>query len=320
METQQLFFGEESLQRVDNISDTALRVFREHYHDDSITKDDIFDYVYGILHSQVYRDKFANDLSKMIPRIPFAPDFRTFVEAGVKLADLHLNYETCARYPGIEVQPLTPTSDWVEEPAYFRLGTRAMRFADKNTRDTLIINEYVKLTGIPEEAHRYIVNGRTPLEWFIYAYRIKRDKESGIVNDPNEWFEKPRDLVTAIERIVHVSVESAKIVEELPSDIGGAPQGITTENIFISAQEDHTPALRKKPKCCVRGCESTHIQEHRIKHDSDIGFAKKLTYIVRICEPCREALAGKPTIQTYWQCGTLAFVNELWSADLDETN
>lgn len=93
-----------------------------------------------------------------------------------------------------------------------------MRFATP-AKTTLIINEHVSLTGIPQAAHRYVVNGRTPLEWFIDRYRIKRDKESGILNDPNGWFEDPRDLITAIERIVHVSVESTRIIEALPSQI-----------------------------------------------------------------------------------------------------
>ena len=91
-----------------------------------------------------------------------------------------------------------------------------MRFADK-AKTTLIINEYVRLSGIPEEAHRYVVNGRTPLEWFIDRYKITRDKESGFLNDPNGWFENPPDLVTAIERIVYVSVESTRIIEGLPT-------------------------------------------------------------------------------------------------------
>lgn len=94
-----------------------------------------------------------------------------------------------------------------------------MRFADKETKTTLIINEHVRLSGIPEEAHRYVVNGRTPLEWFIDRYKITKDQDSRIVNDPNDWFENPRDLVTAIERIVYVSVESTKIIEGLPSEI-----------------------------------------------------------------------------------------------------
>lgn len=206
-------------ERIDNISDTALCAFRERYSDNSITKDDIFNYVYGILHAPSYVEQFTNDLSKMLPRIPYAPDFRAFAEAGKALADLHLNYETCERYPNLTVEPRKQDLFWEEKPEDFLLGTRAMRFADKNTKDTLIINEHVQVSGIPEEAHRYVVNGRTPLEWFINRYKITEDKNSGIVNDPNGWFKNPRDLVTAIERIIYVSVESTKIIEGLPPEI-----------------------------------------------------------------------------------------------------
>ena len=207
----------ETPERIDNISDTALHAFRDHYIDASITKDDIFDYIYGVLHAPSYREQFSNDLSKMIPRIPYAPDFRAFAEAGKALADLHLHYETCQQYPNLKVEPLSPSLLWEEKPKYFRLGKRAIRFADKQARTTLIINEHVCVSGIPEEAHRYVVNGRTPLEWFIDRYKIKQDKNSGIINDPNGWFKNPRDLITAIERIVYVSVESTKIIENLPS-------------------------------------------------------------------------------------------------------
>lgn len=210
---------DEAPERIDNISDTALRAFREHYSDNTITKDDIFDYVYGILHAPSYREQFANDLSKMIPRIPYAPDFHAFAKAGKALADLHLNYETCQQYPDLKVEPLTPSLLWEEKPEHFLLGKRAMRFADREAKTTLIINEHVCLSGIPEAAHRYVVNGRTPLEWFIDRYKIKQDRNSGIINDPNGWFENPRDLITAIERIVYVSVESTKIIDALPGEV-----------------------------------------------------------------------------------------------------
>ena len=199
---------------IDNISDTALRVFRQHYRDDSITKDAIFDYVYGVLHSRSYREQFANDLSKELPRVPFAQDFHAFAEAGSALAEIHLGYERCEQHPlnlvfAHEGEPL---------PRHFLLTEKAMRFAD-NEKTTLRINEHVVLSGIPAEAHRYVVNGRTPLEWYIDRYKIKTDKESGILNDPNGWFAEPRDLVTAIKRIVHVSVESTRIIEGLPREI-----------------------------------------------------------------------------------------------------
>ena len=93
-----------------------------------------------------------------------------------------------------------------------------MRFADDG-KTTLTINEHVRLAGIPEEAHRYVVNGRTPLEWYIDRYRIKKDKESGIGSDPNGWFEDRRDLIAAIEWFVYVSVESTRIIEGLPREV-----------------------------------------------------------------------------------------------------
>ena len=215
---QQITSGNE-LERIDNVSDAALRAFRDRYPNDAITKDYIFDYIYGILHAPGYRDQFANDLSKMLPHIPYAPDFRAFAEAGAALATLHLNYETCERYPNLKVEPRKQDLFWEEKPEELQLGTRAMRFADKSTKDTLIINEHVQVTGIPKDAHGYVVNGRTPLEWFINRYKITEDKKSGIINDANGWFENPRDLITAIERIVYVSVESTKIIENLPSQV-----------------------------------------------------------------------------------------------------
>ena len=201
----------ESLDRIDNITDTVLRKFRMHYQDDSITKDRIFDYVYGFLHSPGFRKQFANDLAKELPRIPFATDFHSFARAGHDLATLHLGYETCEEYP------LTTkcVHDGEAIPEHFRIGQQKMRFID-GEKTILRINEYVSLQGIPTAAHRYQVNGKTPLQWFIDRYRITQDQQSGIVNDPNAWFKQPQDLVTAIQRIVHVSVETMCIVDTLP--------------------------------------------------------------------------------------------------------
>ena len=199
------------LERIDNITDTALRAFRVRYSDNTITKDEIFDYIYGILHASGYRERFANDLSKELPRIPMAPDFLTFAKAGRALAELHLGYETSEEYP-LEIvfaQPGEP------RPEHYRIGRQAMRFADGD-RSVLIVNEHIRIAGIPAEAHEYHVNGRTPLEWFIDRYRLTQDKESGIVNDPNDWFDDPEDLIAAIRRIVHVSLETACIVKGLP--------------------------------------------------------------------------------------------------------
>ncbi len=198
-------------ERIDNIADTALRAFRVRYGDSAITKDAIFDYVYGVLHAPSYRERFANDLAKELPRIPFADDFHAFAEAGRRLAALHLGYETCEEYP----LRLDYAGKGEPVPAQFRLGQRAMRFADAD-RTVLIVNDLVRLSGIPPQAHEYRVNGRTPLEWLIDRYRIVRDRQSGIVNDPNGWFDDPRDLIPALRRIVQVSVETVAIIAGLP--------------------------------------------------------------------------------------------------------
>ena len=116
---------------VDNISDTALDAFQENYHDDNITKDSIFDYVYGVLHAPGYREEFANDLSKELPRIPFAPDFQAFAEAGKALGDLHIGYETCERYP----LKVIFAHEGEPEARHFRLTEKAMRFADDEEND-----------------------------------------------------------------------------------------------------------------------------------------------------------------------------------------
>ena len=206
---------EERLERVDNITDTALLAFRVHYKDNQITKDAIFNYVYGVLHALDYKERFANDLSKELPRIPLAPDFHAFADAGRALSELHLGYETCAEYPLDEM--FTGTGESRAE--HYRLGARAMRYADKEETDDLHRQRFCEPARYSPEAHHYVVNGRTPLEWFIDRYYIKQDTRSGIVNDPNGWFDDPRDLITAIRRVVHVSVETARIVNGLPPAI-----------------------------------------------------------------------------------------------------
>ena len=212
---------DDSPDRIDNISDKAQAEFCRHYRTDKITKDEIFYYVYGILHAPSYREQFTNDLSKMLPHIPYAPDFTAFADAGYKLAELHLNYETCEQYPlRVEFPNMSssPTDLEDADPNLFLLTEKAMRYGPDMKRQ-LDINMNVRLNGIPDDAYRYVVNGRSPLEWFIDRYKIKTDTDSGIANDPNGWFADPRDIVAAIKRIVYVSVESARIVDGMPGEI-----------------------------------------------------------------------------------------------------
>ena len=201
--------------RHDNILDEALDAYQTNYNDQSITKDDIFYYVYGLLHSPLYKARYQNNLRRELPRIPIAPDFWAFSKAGRALSDLHLNYETCDEHPlTIDgyMQGETPP------PEHLILTARKMRYTDKETKNAIRVNDHITISNIPSDAHRYVVNGRTPLEWIIDRYHIKTDKPSGIVHDPNKWFEETGDnIVSMIKRITHTSIQTAKIIDTLPT-------------------------------------------------------------------------------------------------------
>jgi predicted helicase len=200
--------------RVDNITDGIQAVYRGAF-GGQVTKDDVFFYVYGVLHSPQYRTTFAADLKRMLPRIPLAgsrEDFGAFVAAGRALSDLHVNYEAVDPYPLHEQAPLDG-DPW----QVFRVTK--MRWTDKTTKRTLIVNEHVTLGDIPEAAHRYMLGSRSAIEWLIDRYQVKVDKDSGIVNDPNDWgreHDDPRYIVDLVKRIVRVSLETMAIVDALP--------------------------------------------------------------------------------------------------------
>lgn len=202
--------------RRDAITDWALEQFRTHYGDATIGKEDIFYYVYGILHSTEYKQRFASDLKKMLPRIPFAKDFPAFSHAGRKLSEWHLNYET------IEPFPLTEESKrLVMEDGDYRVVKMAFGKKDGKPDKTVIAyNEHLTLRDIPIEAYEYIVNGKPAIEWIMERYQVSVDKASGIKNDPNDWCVEhgnPRYIVDLVKRIVRVSIESARIVKGLPA-------------------------------------------------------------------------------------------------------
>ncbi|GGO94055.1 helicase [Nocardioides phosphati] len=204
--------------QIDNVTDEALANFVAAYPAEAITKDDIYFYVYGLLHSPTYRVTFASDLRKMLPRIPFVRNFRGFVDAGRSLSDLHLGYETVDPYPlaGLDIQPIG------DPYAFFAVGDRKMAFGKsgkEKDRTTIVYNDRITLSGIPEEAYQYMLGSRSAIEWIIDRYYVKTDKASGIVNDPNDWSREvgdPRYIIDLLARVVTVSVETMKIVDSLP--------------------------------------------------------------------------------------------------------
>lgn len=201
--------------RRDAITDWALEQFRQHYRDPSIGKDDIFCYVYGILHSPEYKQRFASDLKKMLPRIPFAQDFRAFCDAGRKLGDWHLNYETAEPFPLTEESKRLVMEDGDYRVSKMTFGKKE----GKPDKSVIAYNAHLTLRDIPLEAYEYVVNGKPAIEWIMERYQVSVDKASGIRNDPNDWcteHKNPRYIVDLIKRIVRVSVESARIVKQLP--------------------------------------------------------------------------------------------------------
>ncbi|MCY3936566.1 MAG: hypothetical protein OXG09_11350 [Chloroflexi bacterium] len=206
-------------ERRDNITDFALREFQRNYDDAGITKDDIFDYVYGLLHSEDYRRRFANNLRRELPRIPMAPDFWAFVKAGRALAALHTDFE--GEKGDVVEYPLEFDEGGLGERAWLLMkqklrweGTRK-----EPDRTQILFPNGGVVRGIPPAAQDYVVNGRTPLEWALDRYHIRVDRESGIVNDPNAWWAErggPRAMLPYLARLVTISVETARIVAELP--------------------------------------------------------------------------------------------------------
>lgn len=206
--------------RRDAITDTALAAFRKTYADNKISKEDLFYYVYGILHSPEYKTRFEADLKKQLPRIPYARDFWPFSKAGRELAHWHLNYETVEPYPLQHAGQLD-----LGDAALYRVQKMAWaknRVNGKLTEDktTLIYNSRISLAGIPPEALEYIVNGKPALEWVMERYQVTTDKDSGIVNDPNDWaieHDDPAYVFNLVKRVVRVSVETVKVVKSLPA-------------------------------------------------------------------------------------------------------
>ena len=198
-------YKENGTHRRENITDWALEKFRAYYSDPSITKWDIFYYVYGVLHHPGYREKFADNLKRELPRVPFAPDFRAFADAGRELARLHLDYEKLDPYPLKFIE----TSDL---PLSYRVEDK-MRL--NKTKTELKVNPSLTLRGIPEKCFEYRLGNRSALDWVINQYRVTEHKRSGIKSDPNR-LDDPEYIVRLVGQVIYVSLETVRIVGNLP--------------------------------------------------------------------------------------------------------
>lgn len=168
--------------------------------------DDTFAYVYGLLNSRDYQEKYANDLKKDLARIPIAKHKEKYVEVGKALMNLHLNYEEVPVYDDVEIQLAT-------QPSY---KVSKMKFIKKGDRSAIVYNNDITIRNIPEKAYEYMVNGRSAIEWIMDQYQIKTDKKSGITDDPNDYSTDEKYIFNLLLRIINVSVQTVDLVNSLP--------------------------------------------------------------------------------------------------------
>ena len=229
--------------RRDAISDFILERAKSQY-GKTVTKEDIFYYVYGFLHSNEYRKTFANDLKKMLPRLPLVEnvkDFWAFSKAGRKLAELHLNYETVVPSPDVTVTGDDGKSYTVDK----------MRLLKKEQKDTILYNSKITVSNIPAKAYEYVVNGKSAIDWIMERYAVTTHKESGIVNDPNDWAKEvgnPRYILDLLLSIINVSVQTVDIVNSLPKvDFGTEPTDNNLIKMYPTREEDEQINIAAEP-------------------------------------------------------------------------
>lgn len=216
-------------ERKDAISDDGLAHFADYYQQ-SISKEDLFYYIYGLLHSEDYREKYADNLSKQLPRIPRVKsfdDFMAFSRAGRALADLHLNYESVDMYTGVKFDTklsrlaLASPQAWananLDDKDFY---VEKMKFIKKDDKSKIVYNSKITVMNIPVEAYDYVVNGKSAIEWVMERQGVKTDKASGIVNDANDWametMNNARYPLELLLRVITVSLKTNEIVKGLP--------------------------------------------------------------------------------------------------------
>ena len=211
--------------QLDGISDSALAHFMSAYPGETINKEDLFYYLYGILHSDDYRTEYRNNLMKQLPRLPMVSnlaDFRAFRDAGRTLADLHLGYESVEPYSVTinagEGLPHNSTHDTLYRVVKMKYGKG--KDGKENDLSQIIYNAYITLSDIPLEAYEYVVNGKSAIGWIMEWQGIETDKASGIVNDANhyanETMQNPAYPLELLQRVITVSIETMKVVRGLP--------------------------------------------------------------------------------------------------------
>ena len=219
-----MFENQQQYTVCDGISDEALTHFQAAYPGEIISKEDLFYYLYGILHSEEYRTRYRNNLMKQLPRLPAVPeviDFRAFQAAGRTLAELHLGYESVDPWP-VTINDGKGLPKGMAPERLYRV--EKMKYGGghgtKNDRSTVIYNPHTTITNIPLEAYDYVVSGKPAIQWVMEGQCVKTDMGSKLVNDANryaiETMENPAYPLELLQRVIQVSMETLKIVKDLP--------------------------------------------------------------------------------------------------------
>ncbi|CAN5721929.1 hypothetical protein BH10CHL1_BH10CHL1_00860 [soil metagenome] len=197
-------YAEDGSNRRENITDWALEQFCAHYPQAPITKWDIFHYVYALLHHPEYRSKYAANLRRELPRIPFVQDFWGFAQAGAQLAELHVHYEKQPQYRLNFIENADKPLNW-----------RVERMKLSKDKRSLIYNDFLTLDGIPPQVFEYKLGNRSALDWIVDQYQVSVDTRSGITNDPNN-ADDPQAIVRLIGQVITVSLATVQLVNGLP--------------------------------------------------------------------------------------------------------
>ncbi|WP_423973036.1 type ISP restriction/modification enzyme [Helicobacter pylori] len=190
--------------RYNAISGYALNLFRRHYKDNAITEEEIFYYIYAILHHKGYLEKYKNSLTKEAPRIALSEDFKELSVLGKELAELHLNYESGEMHTSVKYTTLMNA----EVEGYYDV--------DKMTKkgDSILYNQNITITKIPQKAFEYVVNGRSAIDWVIERYSITTDKDSLIENNPND-YAGGQYVFELLCRVIKLSEKSVDLIEKI---------------------------------------------------------------------------------------------------------
>ena len=218
-------YDPDTLERREAITDAALEHFQKKCQNSSITKEQIFYYIYGVFHSEKYRSRFAVNLKKELARVPVVDtykEFKAFSDKGRELAELHLDYEKAHSKlgqwcPGVEIEEKSVEKKDSDPVKYYRVIK--MKFPSRDDETQIIYNAHITIKNIPEEAYSYVVNGRPAIEWVMLRQKIKTDNASGITKDPNAYGLEsgdPEYLLNLLLGVIAVSVRTGQLVKALP--------------------------------------------------------------------------------------------------------